>query len=126
MNDEYRPPQRGWLGKFRDAFSGVVLGVCGQTSFIVHFVAAAAVIGCAACLRITATEWCLLVLCMTFVVTTELLNSALEVMAKAVDSTYNKHLEAALNIASGAVLVAAIGSAVIGAVIFTPHVLGLL
>jgi diacylglycerol kinase len=118
VNDEFQPTQRSWKAKFRDAFAGIAIGVRGQSSFRVHLLFAAAVIVLGAILQINRVEWRLLVLCITAVLTAELFNSALERMAKAIDSRRNPELGAALDIASGAVLLAAAGAAIVGAEIF--------
>ena len=65
-------------------------------------------------LGISRTEWCLLILCIALVMTAELFNSALEQLAKAITKEEDPHVRNGLDIASGAVLVAAIGAAVIG------------
>jgi diacylglycerol kinase len=125
MSDDYRPQPRSWPRKFHDAFRGAWHGVQGQSSFSVHFAAAAIVVAVAIWLRVDRIEWCLLLLCITAVMTAEMFNSALETLAKAVDRQHNLHLEKALNIGSGAVLTAAIGSAVVGLTIFLPRLLAL-
>jgi diacylglycerol kinase len=118
MSDPYRPPKRSWLRKFRDALAGAWQGVRGQSSFYVHFAVAATVVVAAAVLCVSLVEWCLLALCITIVLAAEMFNSALESLAKAIDAEHNLHLEAALNIGSAAVLLAAIGAAAVGLVIF--------
>jgi len=93
---------RTWWEKFRDAFIGLRLGVRGQSSFFVHVSAAMVVIAVAAVLGCTLIEWCLLLLCIAGVLTTEMLNSALESMAKAITEDYNPHLAVALDVGSAA------------------------
>ena len=122
-NTSTETTSNAWIRKFANAFRGVGLAVRGQSSFYVHFVFAIAVVGLAAFFRVTVVEWCLLLLCMTTVLTAEAFNSALEWMAKAVDRNHNPQLGGALDIASGAVLICAIGSAVVGLVILVPHAL---
>jgi diacylglycerol kinase len=114
------PPRlhRPWSRKFADAFRGVAVGVWGQRSFTAHFTIAAAVIACGFAFGVTLTEWCFLLLCITAVLVTELLNSAVEFLAKAVTDTHHPMVRDALDICSGAVLVAAVGSALVGAIIF--------
>lgn len=112
-----RPP-RTWIDKFRCAFRGAVLGVHGQSSFLVHLCMAVVVVGVGLMLRVDFGEWCLLVLCIVGVLTAELFNSALESMARAITHEQNPHLGGALDIASAAVLFASFGSAVIGSAIF--------
>ena len=116
---------RSWLRKFRDAFHGMALGVRGQQSFSVHFAAAVAVIGCGWGLRVGLLEWLVLLLCITAVLTAEMFNSALESMAKAVSLEHQPFLGEALDIGSAAVLVASLGAALVGGLLFT-HRLGVL
>lgn len=119
----YEPPRRSFVKKFTDAFHGLALGVRGQISFVVHLVWALAVVAAGGWLGVDDTEWRLLVLSIALVLTAEMFNSALERMAKAIDLRENQHLADALNIASAAVLLAALGAAVVGGLIFVPRLL---
>jgi diacylglycerol kinase len=115
---------RSWPDKFRDAFRGLKAGVRGQSTFFVHFLAAAAVIAAAALLQVGLCEWCLLLLCITGVIVAEMFNSALESMAKAITGESHPHLGNSLDIGAAGVLVAAIGASIVGAIIFL-HRLGI-
>jgi diacylglycerol kinase len=108
---------RSWTRKFRNAFRGMRRGVAGESSFFAHFFVAALVMAAATALGADRTEWCLLWVAIIGVLTTEMLNSALERMAKAVSLEYCPHLRDALDISSGAVLTASFGAAVLGVVI---------
>lgn len=112
--DEPYETRRGWGARFAGAVRGVRQGVAGQASFQVHVPAALAVFVAALVLRTSPLESALLALCVAVVLAAELFNSALETLAKAVDRRYNPQLGRALDIASGAVLVVAIGAAVAG------------
>jgi len=113
------PPQtRSWAKKFGDAFRGLHQGVHRQSSFAVHFLCAAAVVATAAWLRVDWVAWSLLVVSITLVLTAEMFNSALEAMARAITSQWNPHLESALNIGSAAVLMAVLGAATVGSLVF--------
>jgi len=118
MHDEpYR--ERTWAEKFRDAFRGAKDGVRGQSSFFVHFFVAALVMMAAIVLKVdTPAEWCLLLACITIVLTAEMFNSALESLAKAITDQLDPHVGRALNIGSAAVLIASLGAAIIGTIIF--------
>ncbi len=118
MIDDPVSPERSWAEKFRDAFRGVKAGVRGQSSFFVHFFAAAAVIVAGIVLSVNLIEWCLLLLCIAGVLTTEMLNSALESMAKAITGESDPHLGNSLDIGSAAVLTASLGASLVGAIIF--------
>jgi len=108
---------RTWPEKFRDAFRGVGIGVRGQSSFQVHVLCAVAVIVVAALTGMVAWQWCALLLCVVIVLVAEMFNTSLEVMAKAIDVRYHPRLRDALDIASGAVLLAAMGAVVVGAIV---------
>jgi diacylglycerol kinase len=120
------PIDRTWGHRFRDAFRGMWEGVRGQSSFFVHFFVAAAVLAAGFALRVTRYEWCILLLCIASVIAAELFNSAIESLAKAVTREHDPHVGTALNIAAGAVLVAAIGASVVGLMIFIPRFLVML
>lgn len=124
-----RPPvkrRRSWAEKFRAAFRGLWYGIVGQSSFAVHFAVAFLVLVIAAILGVTETEWCILILSIATVMTAELINSALEWFAPAVTQEYNRYIETALDVASAAVLLASLGAAVIGFIIFGEHLVQIL
>ena len=52
------------------------------------------------------------------VLVAEMLNTAMEVLAKAVDPDVNPHVRDALDIGSAAVLLAAAGAVVVGGIVF--------
>jgi diacylglycerol kinase len=117
--------QRSWIRKFRDAFRGLNAGVRGQNSFYVHFPMCAAVVVAGAAMRADLVEWCILILCMTVVLTAEMFNSALESMAKAITGETDPHLGNSLDIGSAAVLVASLGASLVGCILFA-HRLGMM
>jgi diacylglycerol kinase len=117
MLDPESISDRPWPQKFRDSFRGVKAGIRGQSSFFVHFFMMAAVIVAAVILQVDRMEWCILLLCITIVLAAEMFNSALESMAKAITGETDPHLGNSLDIASGAVLLAAIGAAIVGTII---------
>lgn len=112
--------RRTWVSKFSDAFRGVARGVVGQSSFYVHIPVAILVVAAAAVLGASTLEWCALILCIAGVLTAELFNSSIEFLARAVDTEFNENIGAALDIASGAVLVMSGGTVVVGLMIFCP------
>ena len=113
-----RPPDRTWPAKFRDAFHGLSLGLRGQSSFYVHIFATVLVLAAGFMLHLNSTEWSLLAICVTVVFTAEMFNTALEQLARAVSDMHHPHLGAALDLGSAAVLLAAAGASVVGAIVF--------
>ena len=84
----------------------------------VHIVVAMAVVTAGISCHLDVWRWCVLILCISGVIGAELLNTALERLAKAVGREQNPHIGAALDLASGAVLCGAIGAALVGALVF--------
>jgi diacylglycerol kinase len=116
------PPRsrRTWREKFRVAFRGWKFGVRGHSSFFVHFFFAALVVATAAVLECNATEWCLLIACIGFVLTTELLNSAIETLFRGLPEDIRDRVWPCLDIGAGAVLMASLTASVVGLIIFLP------
>lgn len=106
-----------WLAKFRNAFRGLVAGYRGQTSFYVHTAMGLAVVLLAWLLGCVLWQWCVLLVCIALVLSLELVNSAMEFMAKGLCDEHNPDVGAALDIAAAAVLVASLFSALIGLLI---------
>jgi diacylglycerol kinase len=118
-NPRVQAPRR-WRTKFRVAFRGLKLGIRGQSSFFVHFFFAALALAAAIVLSCDPLEWCLLIGCIGFVLTIELVNSALEILFRGLDETGKKRAWPCLDIAAGAVLLASITTIILGGIIFLP------
>lgn len=126
IDDDPLLAKRAWADKFRDAFRGVKAGVRGQSSFFVHFLVAVIVIVAGVAVQVSRIEWCILAICITGVLTAEMFNSSLESMAKAITGESHPHLGNSLDIGSGAVLIASIGAATVGTIIFAHRIVILL
>ncbi|MGI9518883.1 MAG: diacylglycerol kinase family protein [Pirellulaceae bacterium] len=117
------PRRRGWVRKLGDAFFGIAQGARGQSSFAVHVIATIAVLVLAAYLPLSVERWCLLILCIGIVLTAELFNTSLEQLACGITRDDDPHIGRALNIASGAVLIAALAAAIVGTMIFVSELI---
>lgn len=111
-----RPP--GWVAKFRAAGRGIALALGEGSSYAVHVPMALAVVGVATWLQIDAVRWCALALAIGVVLAAEIMNSALERLARAITSDHHPEIRDALDQASGAVLAAAISAAIVGLIVF--------
>src|SRR5476649_2663930 len=78
-------PRRPWSQKFGDALRGLKFGIRGHSSFFVHFFAGALVILAAIVMECSLLQWCLLLFCIGVVLTTELVNSAIETLHRGLD-----------------------------------------
>ena len=117
---------RSWSHKFADAFRGLRRAIRSQNSFVVHLTVAVAVIIAGVVLRVSLVEWCLLVGAIGFVITAEVFNTAIESLARAHDVGRHPRIRDALDMASAAVLLAAITAAIVGAGVFLSRLAALL
>jgi diacylglycerol kinase len=111
-------PRRPWAHKFGDALRGLKFGIRGHSSFFVHFFVAAMVIAAGILLQCRPLQWAVLLLCIGFVLTAELFNSAIETLHRGLDAQTRERTWKALDIAAGAVLLASITAALVGLGIF--------
>jgi diacylglycerol kinase len=116
--DAAKKPPRPWRHKFGDAFRGMKFGIRGHSSFSVHFFFAVVVVATAIALRCSLEQWCLLIGSIGMVLTAELFNSAIETLFRGLDDRAKQRTWPCLDIAAGAVLLASITAAIIGAAIF--------
>jgi len=115
--------RRTWLRKFSDAFRGTWVAFRDNSSFWVHVSCALGVTAAAWGLQLSPLRWAILLLCIALVMGIEALNTALEEMAKAVDKQFNPHVRDALDIGSAAVLIVALGAAIVGGIVLLPPLL---
>jgi diacylglycerol kinase len=86
-------------------------------------VATVAVVAAGFYLGVSRLEWCLLVLAMVVVWSAEALNTAVEALADAVSADEHPLVAMAKDTAAGAVLIAAVGALVVGALVLVPRLL---
>lgn len=118
MADRFERPPFTWRRKFGYAFRGLALAARAERSFRVHGVAAIAVVLAAAALGCSPWEWCALALAIGGVFAAEFFNSALERLAQAITAEERPEIRDALDIAAGAVFVAALASVGVGVIVF--------
>jgi diacylglycerol kinase (ATP) len=120
------PYLNGRLRSFGHAFRGLKVLLQTQPNARIHAVATVLVVAAGVLLRISPAEWALIVLAIAGVWTAEALNTAIEFLVDLVSPDPHPLAGKAKDVAAGAVLIAAIGSAVIGGFVFGPHLLRLL
>ncbi len=115
---------RRWSNKFQIAIAGLAYGIKGRraspslNSFVIHIPAGMVVVVLAAVLGVGWISMAILLLCIGIVMVTELVNTSLELIAKAITGETNEHVAAALDVASGAVLMASLTATVVGVIVF--------
>jgi diacylglycerol kinase (ATP) len=112
----------GRVRSFSHAFRGVRRMISCQHNAWIHAVATVIVLIAAFLLGISAADWCWIILAISIVWTAEALNTAFEFLADVASPQFHPLVRDAKDVAAGAVLVTAIGAAIIGAIIFWPHI----
>lgn len=72
--------------------------------------------------ELSSTEWCILLLAAALVLTLEIVNTSVEKAVDLVTREFHPLAGQVKDIAAGAVLLASLVSAVVGVVVFSPHV----
>jgi diacylglycerol kinase (ATP) len=114
----------GRLRSFKYAAQGIVTMLRSQHNAWVHLAASAAVIAAGLWLQVPKADWCLLVLAIMAVWTAEALNTAFEFLADVASPEFHPLVKQSKDVAAGAVLIAAIGSVVIGILVLGPPLIG--
>jgi diacylglycerol kinase (ATP) len=112
---------RRTLYSFRHAGRGLAWAVSSQANLRVHLVAAAVVLIAAIVLRFSVIELVALLLCFAIVIGAELFNTTLEVLIDYAWPEHHPMIGRAKDVAAAAVLVAAIGAAIVGVLLFGRH-----
>jgi diacylglycerol kinase (ATP) len=122
MVDESSLTFTGRLRSVKVALQGVRIMVESQHNAWLHAAATVGVTILGLMLGLSAAEWCWIVLAIMAVWTAEALNTAFEFLTDVASPTFHPVAGKAKDVAAGAVLLAAVGSVVIGALVFGPHV----
>ena len=124
---EIRPFEfTGRIRSFRHAIVGILRMIRCQHNAWVHSVATVGVIAAGLFFHLSRAEWCWIVLAISIVWTAEALNTAFEFLADAASPSFHPIVRDAKDVAAGAVLITAFAAAIIGAIVFWPHVIEML
>ena len=111
---------------FGHAFRGVGAALRSELHLQFHAVATVAVVGGGLYFRLSGTEWALVALAVAGVWAAELFNTAIETLTNLVSPEYHPLAGKTKDVAAGAVLLAALGALVVGALVFGPKIWSLL
>ena len=108
------------ISAFNYAFKGIRWLLCHEAHAIIHIIAAIGVITAGFLFKISSLEWCVICLCIGIVFTAEGFNTAIEKLADRITQDPDPLIKIAKDVAAGAVLISAISTIVIAAIIFIP------
>jgi len=107
---------------FRYAFAGIVTALKEEPNLKFHFLVGLLVIITSCLLKISKTDWIIIIFLIGFVISVELTNTAIEAVVDAFTDKEHPGAKLAKDIAAGAVLTAATTSAILGILIFLPYI----
>lgn len=107
---------------FGFAFKGIAQ-VLKERNFKIQLFVALIAIVLGFVLKLSNSEWFCIILCIGFVLCLEIINTAIEKTIDLLHPDWNERAGKIKDISAGAVLVAAITSAIVGGIIFIPKIL---
>jgi len=108
---------------FKYAFNGIFYFIKSQHNAWIHIVAAFFAIVFGFIFNISVTEWCIIIIIISLVLSAEAFNTAIEKIVDLVSPEYNKLAGIIKDVSAGAVLILAIAAALTGIIIFLPKFL---
>lgn len=117
---------RSYISKRKDsfgyAFRGIASFIKNEHHAKIHVIATIVVVAAGCWYKITKTEWLFVILSIAGVISIEMVNTAVEKTMDHLSPDLHPSVKFIKDVAAGAVLVAAIAAAIIGAVIFIPYI----
>jgi diacylglycerol kinase (ATP) len=110
---------------FKHAWHGLYVVLNEEYNFRIHLVVALTVIALGGVFAITRTEWIVVILCIGIVLTTEIINTAIEKMMDIISPQKNEKIRIIKDIAAGGVLIVTSMAVVTAIFIFLPYLLKL-
>ncbi len=118
------PPEKFSFSKrirsFKYAFNGLWVVVLREHNFRIHLLAAAVAVAAGFYFNISGEEWLAIILVIAMVWTLEIVNAAVENLCDVVSPQKDKRIKIVKDMAAAAVLLAAIASLMVAAIIFIP------
>ena len=111
---------------FKYAIEGIWKSFKTERNMKIHIFIMILVIIAGIILKINKSEWIICIILFAIVIGSELFNTSIETIVDMVMPEKNEKAKIAKDVSAGAVLVVAIGAAIIGLVIFVPRILNIL
>jgi len=110
---------------FKFALKGINYALNNDQNLVIHFIIACLVIVISLLLKVSPYEMGILGVTILVVISSEMINSAIEKMVDLITKEHRAEAQIAKDVSAGMVLLAAIGSSIIGILIFVPHIIKL-
>lgn len=123
---KFKKSKPSLLKSFYYAFQGIKVNILTERNLAIHFFVMLLVIVLGFVFKISVTEWLICILLFGFVITLELINTAIETTIDICMPEINPKAKLAKDTVAGAVLVVAIVAIVVGIIIFGPKLITLI
>lgn len=110
------------IKSFLYAFEGIVYAFRYNQNIWIHFIAAFLVIHTSILLHVTPFEKGILGIMILLVISTEMINTAIEQMTDLIIKEHRQEAKIAKDVSAGMVLLTTIGSVIVGFLIFLPYI----
>lgn len=106
---------------FRYAFLGLKLAWAEELNFRIEIICALLAIILGISLHLPPVEFAMLILTISAVLAVEAFNTALEELCDKFQPTHDPHIAKIKDLSAAAVLLVSLGAAIVGIIIFVPH-----
>ena len=113
---------RRFVRSFLNGYVGITHALRSEQNLRIHCVIAVCVIAAGCAFGLAAWEWIAISFCIGLVISAECMNTALERLADRISLERHPLIKDAKDCGSAAVLVLAMMSAVVGAIVFVPRI----
>lgn len=116
---------KNFIEAWKNAFSGIAHGFKTQRNLKIQLVAGIIVTILGLVLKISNTEWAILMLAVFLVLGTEMMNTAVEAAVDLCTEEYNEKAKIAKDVAAGAVVLTAVNAVVVSYFLFSDKIIQL-
>jgi len=113
---------RSRIKSFKHAFHGLKLVFQSQVNFKTQLFLAFAAVMLGFLLKISSTEWIVIIVLTGIVLAAESFNSAIEFLCDKVESRHDETIKKVKDISTAAVLISSISALIVGLIIFLPKI----
>ncbi len=107
---------------FKNAFNGLVWSLVNQPNYRIHLSLSLLVLGLGFWLKISYTEFLIIIFLITVGLVIETINTAIESTTDAIDTKIREDIRISKDVSAAAMLIYAIGATIIAMMIFIPKI----
>ncbi|HJO93196.1 MAG TPA: diacylglycerol kinase family protein [Victivallales bacterium] len=108
---------------FKFAFAGIFEAFKSEKNVKFHYFAALCVLILSFILKLSITQWCIIIMTICLVISVEMINTSIEKLCNVVCKDSNEFIKKVKDISAGSVLVVSIAACIVGILIFGSRIL---